>query len=495
MKTKNILTYLLIGALFLFTCACEGFLDQKPTNSTLSSEAITCAEDAQVAMNGVLRTMTAYGYYGRQFLLYADFKGGDLTPPSLGRGNDALFTFTHNFNLNAYGEIWDSMFYTLLQANNIISSIKEGSATYTTEEEKETLDDICGQALAVRALVHFDLARVYGYPYLKDNGASLGAPIVTRVLDAQDKLVRSSVAETYERAIADLKEALGLLNDENKTLGISVYAAKALLSRIYLYCGEWDNAFKLAEEVISSQKFTLYDNANWASSWNADFGTESIFELPVTAGENDLEGSSPTHLLRPYYFQNGASAAVASKQFFAIMEEDMEDIRWQIMDIEATSEVAGLVIGRKGWIKKYEKNSGTANNIKIVRLSEVYLIAAEAALKKGTQDKEKAVGYLNMIRKRSPSLQPATTDMDTGAIEDMIFRERRKELICEGHTYFDFLRCGKTVTFDETLYPITSEGRQLTVDWNFAKCVLPIPQAELLANPDIQQNPSYDRPR
>lgn len=492
MRTKNI-KIVWIFFLVLIICSCEDFLNQKPSDSTLSNEAITTLDDAQVALNGVYRKMTDFGYYGRQFLLYADFKGGDLTPPSLGRGNDGLFTFTHDFNLGAYGELWDDIYNTILQTNNLLAAIDAGNVKVVSESDKIKLNNIKGEALTVRALAHFDLVRLYGYPYLKDNGASLGVAIVTEVLSAQTKLVRSTVDQTYQQIIGDLNLAINNLLKEKKTLGINQYAAKALLSRVYLYQGEYDKAYDLAMEVINSNQYQLYTNANWTASWNTDYGSESIFELPVVSGENDLKSNSPTHLLRPSYYQNGSVAVVASKIFYNLLSEDKNDVRWGIMGNETITDIAGLVIGRSGWVKKYEKSGGTANNLKIIRLSEMYLIASECAVKKQNPDKKQAAILLNNIRKRSPDL-PVAQATDTNLLEE-IMNESRKEFICEGQTYFNYLRQGLTVNFDKTLYPITAEGRGLQVDWNYYKCVLPISQDELLANPKIQQNLKYGVPR
>jgi hypothetical protein len=489
-KIYIILTVVILG---IALQSCAGFLDQKPTDSTLSIEAITTPADAQVALNGAFRAMSNFSYYGRQFLLYADFKGGDMTPPSLGLGNDALFTFIHNFNMSNFGEYWSSMYYVILQSNNLLAALEEDVVKIESENDQQAIDNIKGQALFVRALAHFDLVRIYGYPYLKDNGASPGVAVVTEVLNAKEQLARNSVAEVYAQVIQDLTQAAALLNKSKIELGANYYAAKSLLARVYLYKGDWDNAYSNATEVINSGVYQLYTPENWLDSWGADYGSESIFELPVRVGENDLALSSPTHMLRPSYVNNGSSSMVASKIFEQLLNEDPEDVRWRIMGNETINDGhAWLVKGRLGWIRKYEKNDQTANNLKIIRLSEVYLIAAEAALKKSAADKDAAANYLNSIRKRSPSLPLA--EAGDVQLEDLILKERRKEFICEGHTYFDYMRLGRTVHYDQTLFPIGPEGRKLSIDWHYYKCVMPIPMYELLANPNVVQNQGYDVP-
>jgi hypothetical protein len=136
------------------------------------------------------------------------------------------------------------------------------------------------------------------------------------------------------------------------------------------------------------------------------------------------------------------------------------------------------------------KASASACNIKVIRLSEVYLVAAEAALRKSTPDAELAAEYLNEIRKRAPSLEPATAE--TVSL-DMILDERSKELVCEGHRFWDMIRNNRTIYFDDFLGNVNLTDREHSIDRTSHLTILPIFTAELNANPDIakQQNPGY----
>lgn len=134
------------------------------------------------------------------------------------------------------------------------------------------------------------------------------------------------------------------------------------------------------------------------------------------------------------------------------------------------------------------KPSIYATNIKIIRLSEIYLIAAEAALQNG--DPGKAADYLNLIRKRAPMLQPATADNITLS---MILDERSKELYGEGHRFFDRIRCNQTIEYNDDFQNVPVTRRSKTIDRTFYGIVLPIGQDELNANAAMaqQQNPGY----
>lgn len=487
--------------------SCQEFLTEYPSESVTSLTAINTPSDVNTALNGVYNKMTSVYYYGRQFLFYGDYKGSDLTIFSLGRGDSDFFAFQHEENNNAHENFWRYIYNDILQVSNIIE--RSADITGLTASEQTKLDDYVGQAYALRAMFHFDLVRLYGYPYQKDNGASLGVPIITTVLSADAQPLRATVAEVYAQCIKDLETALPMLS-KSKTNGmINYYGAVAELARIYLYKGDYANSLKYAKEIIGSGSYTLYEPAKWAASWKSQYGSESIFELYVCAEDGtDQAKSSPRWYTLAKGQGEGASGCwLASEAFLDRLGEDETDVRWAVMQpdecalcgLNGVNKAPYYIPGRRGSIMKYDgdgKTPATATNIKVIRLSEIYLIAAEAAL--ATGDKSGAASYLNAIRCRAPKLDAATA---ATVSVDMILSERSKELVLEGHRYFDQLRLGRTVTFDDTTlgekagimdFVLTPpDSRTTTVDWNYYRCVLPISLDERNANPEIQQNPGY----
>ncbi len=511
MKNKFILLIVMLFSITLSSC--EDFLTELPSDSVTTITAITSVSGAETALNALYPKMLSTNYYGRQFLFYADYKGSDLTIFSLGRGDSDLFAFKHEENDGSYSGYWNTMYNCILQVNNVIAkgeSLREGKLS-TADEKK--LNDVLGQAYTLRAIYYFDLVRLYGYPYMKDNGASLGVPIITTVALALDKPERGTVAQVYTQILDDLTTAKSLLAEsKSKNNGrINYYAAMTEMARVYLYKGDYDNALTCAKDVIDSQKYKLYTNEEWVSSWKTQFGAESIFELFVSPDDGtDQAKSSPYWYTKAKITKIGTSGCwIASEPFMNRLGEDATDVRWGIMEedeyalwgINGEGKEPLYIPGRKGSIMKYQgdgKSTTTATNIKVMRLSEVYLIAAEAALSKSSPDKAAAASYLQQIRKRSPGLEPATA---ANISIDMILDERSKELVLEGHRYFDQLRLGRTVVFDDTtlgekanytdfvLYP--PESRTTEVDWNYYRAVLPISLEELNANPNMVQNKDY----
>jgi len=481
-------------------------LDLTPPHQVVAETSIQSEKDVKVMMDGLMRNLCSGSYYGRDMLLYADAKGGDYIIPMLGRGYDGLYRFEHAVGSGSYSSFWYQIYICLALSNNILEGIAKLEAGGT---ETPQLSKYKGQALTLRALMHFDLARLYGYPYLKDNGASLGAPIVTKVLSAFDQPRRETVAAMYAQISEDLIDGAALLNNsigKTKEQGyVNYYANKALQAKVYLYMGKYDESLAAAEEVMApSAGYSLYSNANWKSSWTKQNQSESIFELDMRQNETDLGTSSLGYMtIRPRKIGSNAGLFMASKYFMESLEEDPDDVRWGVM---SNDESTWAKPSRKGCCYKYlgdtlatgdGKGLASAVNIKVIRLSEVYLIAAEAALSQPTPDKTKAAAYLQKIRDRSPSLtlsDPATVD---NISIDMILKERQKELFGEGQRFFDLMRLGKTILYaDDEVAGIISGPRTAqggSVNWNFYASILPISQGELDANPAIrdQQNPGY----
>ncbi|MCL8006591.1 RagB/SusD family nutrient uptake outer membrane protein [Gelidibacter japonicus] len=483
-KIKSVIIIILI--LGLSSCD-DDFLDVTPSNSGDASTSIQTLADAKVMLTGIMSRMTSSNYYGRNFILYGDAKGGDLTTFSMGRGLDGLYSFNHSPTSGSYSGFWNSIYNSILQTNNLIVNIEKLQAAGV----EANFDDVKGQALTARALMYFDLVRIYGKPYSYDK-ESYGVPNILEPLDALAQPLRATVADNYNQIITDLKDAQPLLS-KSKTNGyLNYYANLAIQARVYLNMGQYPDALTAAEEIIDSGVYTLYSNNGWVDSWTGQFGSESIFELAILPSESDLGNSS----LSVYLRRAGHGSASAIGQFIASdyylnrLGEDPNDVRWGIL---AHDEVSSTHMGAS---YKYSgdtalggdgKSTATAVNIKVIRLSEIYLIAAEAAFH---SDKDLAATYLNEIRKRAPDLAPAT---DATITIDMILDEKSKELFTEGHRYFDMLRLDRPITFNDDLGGVPISTREKTIDRSFYKTILPISQEEINANPDIgnQQNPGY----
>ncbi|RYF23131.1 MAG: RagB/SusD family nutrient uptake outer membrane protein, partial [Flavobacteriales bacterium] len=351
MKKINIF---LLGLLIIGLSSCKKFLDVKPSNSGDSDLAIKTPADAQVMINGIMRTMTSSDYYGRNFMLYGDAKGGDFTIFSQGRGQDGLYTFNHQVTNGANAGFWSQIYYGILQANNLLENIAVLEAAGATG-----FSSAKGQALTARAIMYFDLVRIYGKAY-DDDKSSFGVPIVLNKLTSDAQPLRSTVEQTYTQILKDLKDAAPLLLKTKANGYINYYGNIAMQARVYLNMKDNVNALTAAQEVIGATSlYTLYTNANWVTSWTTQFGSESIFELGVFQLENDLTTGSLGFYHRRR--QHGATTVLgwftASDYFLTRLGQDPNDVRWGIM---AYDETAGNT--RLGAIYKYSGSTTLAGD-------------------------------------------------------------------------------------------------------------------------------------
>ncbi len=486
-----------INILFALFCilalsSCDAFLDKKPTNSGESSSMIKTESDAQLALNGIMEKMLSSSYLGRNMFLYADAKGGDLTIESQGRGSDNLYTYGHSPENGTYSGFWTVGYNVIMQLNNLIANIER----LQSEGSEENFDDALGQALTYRAMIYFDLVRLYGEPYNEDKSA-YGVPDVTIVLDAMAQEGRATVEQNYATIISDLKSAESIIGKSKNNGFINYYGNKALQARVYLSMDNFSEALAAAEAAIAGP-YTLYTPAQWVESWTKEYGTESIFELHIN-DDNNLSGSS----LGAYYAAQADYGSclgyfMASDYFMERLGEDPDDVRWGVMKDDLTQDTRNSEEDRLGACYKYlgsvdkkgdnsDQNAG-ACNIKVIRLSEMYLVAAECAFR--LNKKTDACDYLNAIRKRAPNLAPAT---EATISLDMILDEKSKELYGEGHRFWDMIRCNKSITYNDEFPGITPVDRAKTIDRTFYQTILPIFQSEIITNPTLepQQNPGY----
>lgn len=470
MKYRN-MKYLLVAGLLAFSLSsCKDYLELMPSDALPSESAINTIEDIESALNGAYDGLTSSSYYGADFISRAEVGGEDVQTSSQSKRTENFYRFLYRQN-NAPTGLWSVPYVVLNRVNTLLQSIEAGNI-----ESSKELDNAKGEALAIRALCHFNLAIVYGYPYQKDNGASLGAPIVKTVLTANDMPTRNTVAECYKAVEDDLKEALSLIGSDVNNGHFNKWAVLGLQARVALYKGDYETAFTCAETIINESPYSLLSQSEYVSSWIEEYTSESIFDLHISdlsSGNRELFG----YLVDP----NGYSSIAATEEFISLINEYSDDVRINLLSEDAN--------GVKCIIMKYPGRNGasTVNNVRIIRLSDIYLIAAEAALRKSTVDQDKADLYLNAIRKRAiPSAQ------DVKATLDLIDTERRKELVLEGHRLYDILRTGKSVTREGGRH-FLSNVDLISPNWDDYRCVMPIPQAEIDANVNLksQQNPNY----
>lgn len=419
------------------------FEDSFKTDAAAQSVVMGLYSFSSQAVNGLITSLTFYSGVSSDELQY--------------NSSDALIQeFANNAITNTNGtanNIWGITYQLVKNTNNAISGLTS-STTLTPAVKNQLL----GEAKFMRAFAYFHLVNLYGdVPLpLKDDYSAFENAV----------LPRSSTAGVYAQIIKDLTEAQSLL--PAAYVGtfrgrVNKYAATALLARVYLYQKDYVNAEAQATQVINSAIYTLPAvEAAFINSSN-----EIIWQIGNIPGIS-VPGAAYVTLATviPNY-----TLADATYQSF----ESTTDLR-------RTNWTVAKTIGGKTYygISKYKIGTGTGNEYNVaLRFAEQYLIRAEARVQQNNITGAKT--DLDMVRTRA-GLTGVSATLTQAQMLTAVAQERKVELFGEwGHRWFDLKRTDRAATVIGALKPT----------WKSTSVLFPIPQAQILVNPSLTQNPGY----
>ncbi len=454
MKTIYKLSLVVLFSFWTLSC---NVLDQVSPNDVDSDNVFTSTAGAQSALIGLYSSLQARDYYGGYFPmltdLYSDVSlAGGFDNIALNEISDQTITPANIFAQNTYL----ALYYTIATANHIIAGVELVKEPTFTAGIK---NGIKGQALAIRALAHFDALRMFGQHW--NNASVYGVPIVLTVQKATDVVPRSTVAQSYTAIIKDLRDALPLLDpaDESKQF-VNVNAVNGLLARVFLYKQDMANAILSSSNVIDANTYSMLDADNFNSIYTVRQSPESIFELIF-----DVQNRSSYNVLT--YSRTDALRTeilwLAEESLNTFFSNRPGDARASLVDFDPANNDSGII--PDGRSQKYRGEETRDNPAFILRLAELYLIRAEAY--GYTQN---GIDEINVVRANRGLADYTFSDLgDATEYVDAIMDERKAEFNFEGHRMFDVAR----VT-----------GSDLSI--------FPFPQREITASKGaIKQNPGY----
>lgn len=349
---------------------------------------------------------------------------------------------------------WNNSYKLIYSANAIIEGLQTSPMT---DLER---NPFIGEAYFLRAYLHFYLTQLFGeIPYIKTTDYTINATVRRMPLDA--------VYNEMEQDLLKAKELLPEIDSSGERLRASKGVAIAMLAKLYLYTQQWDKAFIESDDVINSG---LY---NWQPDLNKVFLKESsstIWQLkPEFEGAGTKEGET-------FIFDFGPPFLYALTEAFMLGFE-IEDRRKEAWTREITN-------GTESWFHPYKYKQGmfggnsTEYSI-LFRLSEQFLIRAEAALQLGKFQEAKV--DINAIRHRA-GLPPITANTSQDIMNELMLQRKYEFFTEQGNRWFDLKRTGLA---SPILSPI-KEG------WKESDILFPLPARELLLNPNLNpQNPGY----
>jgi hypothetical protein len=405
------------GLLMLFSMvACKKWVDGAPQPLQVDESKVFSTENGfREALNGVYLQMGSSTLYGKDLTMgVLSLAGRNFDSVSVNKAGQlyyqaATYNFTDQTVKNYSADVWAKMYQSVANLNNLLGNIELKKDMFTGNN----YNTFKGEALALRAYLHFDLLRLFA-PV--DAGAP-GIPYVTTI--SVDQTPTATVTNTLDKCIADLAAADALLspNDLINTAQITKWAVKGLLARVYLYKGDVAKANENALAVINSNKFALSVNTN------ADlfFTKESLFKLNIYSNN-----------YAAYYkaiFGTSSLVGLSASGQIALYGSTNVDYRKSFIDA-----VTGTATGTPLIPKKL---TVTASNIfPMIRLTEMYYILAECA-----SDVPTGLSYLNQVRAaRNLAALTAINVPDATTLSAEIMNEYRKEFIGEGQLFFYYKR-------------------------------------------------------
>ncbi len=478
-------------ALFLGSCH-DQLLNPIPESVLTTANAFKKASDLNLAVLGV------YSLY--QSRLPTDYELMETPSDNLygvyfavspGMAEIALLTVApENPKLNSF---WKTTYNGIFRANSVLGNIN--NPTDYAEGQKE---QYIAEAKFMRALMYFDLVRIFG-----------GVPAVTEVITEGEDIPRASEQEIYDLIIADLNEAVTNLPEPDAIVKgrASNAAAIALLSKVYIYRENWSEAKSNLEKLFNKNKYSLVSEYGDLFAEETENNSEVIFTMPYIAGTN---GQSLTIDLTPhggiYQVITGGNRTVRptwdlEKAF------DPEDSRLPV----TIEDYQKLYTWKPGdeiiwynhinkWIVPTPVGSKSGLDIPVMRLADMILFYAEALYHTG--DPAGALAQINKVRERAfgnASHNYTLADISTEeTFLDKLLLERRLELAVENSRWFDLVRTGRftsvLTTIEGEYNNVTKETVKIPLNAKPYMKYFPIPWEQInLANPGVlTQNEGYD---
>ncbi|WP_461634086.1 RagB/SusD family nutrient uptake outer membrane protein [Labilibaculum euxinus] len=448
----------------------ENFLKINPEQNVAAENAITDVNTLKTALNGVYSLLQSSDYYGRSMYVIPELMADNLF---LSSQNMAKYLDYDNFIVSDedyYAQAtWNLLYKIIVGATRAITrgEVLDVESEYTQTE----INQLVGEAYAIRALAHFDLVRLYAQPYnYTDNASHLGIPIINKANENEIKPARNTVNEVYLQINKDLKSALNdmttAINDGRFTIG----ATKALAARVALYQEDYEVAIFYATAVINDKNYSLISHEEYMNIWKNEFNSESIFEIV-----NIISDNAGTNGLGHFFDPDGYADALVTNELVDCYDE--KDIRLSVVNFGSKNGAEDEAY----FVGKFPQGTIHDDNVRILRLAELYLIRAEAYAK-NDQTLLAQTDVSIIARRANPEFSEVS---ETG--EELIKRildERRRELAFEGHRLFDLNRNKMDVD-------IVQGENTIYATYPNEKFILPVPLREMNANPNMQQNPGY----
>lgn len=488
MKNKIIKITILSAFTLGVLSSCERELDQASFSQIPLEVAMKEPANFTQAINGAYSAIKGSGYFsgdtGNQIIV-PDLVTDNLIYNPQGRSSNFTgYNWTFSPNNGSVTGLFTQAYFVIARANmplKFIDNLPAGAFRTNIE----------AQARAVRAAAHFDLVRAYCKipTQSSDANASLGIPYITKFDPLDNSVTRNlTVSQVYDNIIADLNFAVNNITDapadKSKFSKAAIYG---LLSRVYLYKGDYNNAISAGNSSISLSP-SVGTRSTFTSIWSSNNVDGVLLKILNSTQENVSVGVA---------YQQGATSTGGNIRSEYVVPKSLNDL-FTSTDIRKTAYIRtspyqGI---QRNHVIKWAFNTGAATPLNVVepkylRTAEVYLNVAEAAYRVGNETLANAL--LNNLKAQRYSPYTAIT-LSGNSLWNEIMLQRRLELAFENDRFYTFKRLGLTMQR-------TGEGPNIdgTGTASLIQTILPsdtrwqwpIPQSTINVTPAFQQNPGY----
>lgn len=488
------LNYIIVLLALLALTSCSDFLETEPESQYTTSQSYKTPSDFTYAIAGVYNVLQDLYRPNTGYMWMLNNRADEMRSGT--SYLDGLDTFTETASNSQLETNYTKLWKLIYRANKLLGTIDD--ATFTDESMKNYIK---GEAHGLRGWAYFMLGWQFG-----------GMPLIDRELTVNETkaIARSTQAETFDFAANDLRQAISLLPAEwtgSNTGRMTKYAADGVLAKLYMFQSKFSDAQPLLLDIINSGRYDMEEEYVNCFTDSHNNGKERVFEVQYSGNLTGQGDEFPTGCIPQGYqdkvlmpFSGYNTAGRVNLEMMASFEPG--DIRKKVSTVDSLT-IYGVLEDQYSFVTKFihydqyqpQNQSDWANNLPLIRYTDVLMMYAECLNEAGYQANGEAFQILNRVRSRAGLAAKTSADLpNQDSFRQALRQERKVEFAFEGWRWFDLVRWGIARETINHKYAARDEGNGRYSMSSDDRLLFPIPYSEINRYNDTKvmwQNPGY----